>query len=181
MNNSMPALIPLQCIKCQSPIPADVDDVAWVCATCGQAMLLDENQPTGLATLSIHYDGSVRGGQTGRPFWVAQGTVTVQRSTYRGNENRQAQEFWAKGHLFFVPAFACSLDELVSLGMTLLRQPVVPLQGQPAPFLPVKLSRGDMHPMAEFVIMGIEAERKDMLQSVNIQLDLAAPVLWILP
>jgi len=178
---SMPALIPLQCIKCQSPILADVDEMAWVCGACGQAMFLDENQAAGLSALQLHYDGSVRSGQTGRPFWVAQGMVTVQRATYRGNENRQAQEFWQKPRMFFVPAFTCSLDELVSFGMKLLRQPIVPVQGQPAPFLPVKLSRGDVRPMAEFIIMGMEAERKDMIKSVQIQITLSAPVLWILP
>jgi hypothetical protein len=181
MNNNMPALIPLQCLKCQSPLPANVDEVAWVCATCGQAALLDESQPAGLAPLTIHYQTGIPSGRAGRPFWVAQGTVSVQRQTYRGNENRQAQEFWQKAHTFFVPAFACSLDELVSLGMQLLRQPVAMTQGQPAPFLPVKLSSGDVYPMAEFIIMGIEAERRDMVKSVEAQLNLAPPVLWILP
>jgi hypothetical protein len=178
---SMPALLPLQCIKCQNPIPANVDEVAWVCAVCGQAMLLDESQPKGIVELPIHYDGTVRVGQQGRPFWVAQGTVTLQRNTFRGDENRQAQEFWQKPQLFFVPAFACSLDELVRLGMKLLRQPVVPLQGQPVPFMPVTLLRGDVRPMADFIVMGIEADRRDMLKLVTIQINLGTPVLWILP
>jgi hypothetical protein len=29
--------------------------------------------------------------------------------------------------------------------------------------------------------MGIEAERRDMLKSVGVQLNLAAPILWVLP
>jgi hypothetical protein len=178
---SMPALLPLQCIKCQAPIPAAVDEVAWVCTACGQAVLLDDTQPRGLMPLELHYDASIRNGQAGRPFWVAQGAVTVSRQTYRGNENRQAQEFWLQPHNFFVPAFDCSLDELVSLGMKLLRQPVVPLQGQAMPFLPVKLSVADIRSMAEFIIMGIEAERRDMIKSVQIQLKLETPILWILP
>ncbi len=179
--SSMPALIPLQCLKCQSPLPAEVDEVAWVCATCGQAVVLDESQPAGLAPLAIYYGSGGRSGQPGRPFWVTQGTVVVRRETYRGNENRQAQEFWEKPHTFFVPGFACSLDELVRLGMQFLRQPVALTQGQSAPFLPVKLSPGDVHPMAEFIIMGIEAERRDMVKSVQVQLNLAPPVLWVLP
>lgn len=182
---NMPALLPLQCLKCQSPIAAEVDEVAWVCATCGQAVLLDENQAAGLAPLEIRYHASIRSGQPGRPFWVAQATVVVNRQIFsqlfKGNETHQAQEFWQEARTFFVPAFACSLDELVSQGMKLLRQPVAMAQGQPTPFLPVKLSMGDVYPMAEFIIMGIEAERKDMVKSVQIQLNLAPPVLWILP
>ena len=81
--NNMPALLPLQCLKCQSPLPAEVDEVAWVCATCGQTMLLDESQPTGLSPLEIHYEAGVRSGELGRPFWVAQGVVIVNRQTYK--------------------------------------------------------------------------------------------------
>lgn len=178
---SMPALLPLQCLKCQTPIPANVDEVAWVCSACGQAMLLDERQPSGLAPLELHYDANIRAGQRGRPFWVAQGQVNVSRQTYRGNADGQAQEFWSKPRTFFVPAFTCSLDELVSLGMKLLRQPIATLQGQPTPLMPVTLAVSDVRPMAEFIIMGIEAERGDMVKTVQIQLNLSAPVLWILP
>lgn len=178
---SMPSLLPLQCLKCQTPLPANVDEIAWVCPACGQAALLDETQPTGLSPLELHYNASLRTGQTGRPFWVAQGQVSVSRQTYRGNANDQAREFWSKPHTFFVPAFACSLDELVSLGMKLLRQPVAMLQGQPTPLMPITLSVEDIRPMAEFIIMGIEAERGDMVKTVQIQLQLTTPVLWILP
>lgn len=175
-----PALIPLQCIKCQAPIAAQPVEMAWVCVTCGQPMQLDESQPSGLAPLSVTYDARIQAGQRGRPFWVAQGQVSVRRQTYRGNEERQAQEFWSQPRTFFVPAFACSLDELVSQGMKLLRQPPQPTPGPPVAFLPVTLSRNDVRPMSEFVVMGIEAERRDMLKTVQIQLSLGTPVLWVL-
>jgi len=182
MNQNAPTLIPLQCLKCQASLAAEVDEVAWVCPICGQAALLDDSQPAGLSPLEIHYAAAMRNiPQPGRPFWVAEGVVAVTRQTYRGDESRQAQEFWQKPRTFFVPAFACSLIDLVSLGMKFLRQPIVPTPGQPSLFLPVKLSPGDVYPMAEFIIMGMEAERKDMLKSVQIQLKLAPPVLWVLP
>ena len=181
MNNTTPTLTPLQCLKCQAPLPAEVDEVAWVCPICGQATLLDDSPPSGLVRIDIHYDSGLRSGQPGRPFWVTQGDVAVSRQSYRGNETRQAQEFWQKPRTFFVPAFACSLTDMVILGMQFLHKPIVMTEGQPAPFLPVKLSPVDARPMAEFIIMGMEAERKDMLKSVQIELKLTAPVLWILP
>ena len=39
---SAPALVPLMCIQCQSPIPAKPDEVAWVCATCGRGQILED-------------------------------------------------------------------------------------------------------------------------------------------
>lgn len=178
---TMPTLLPLQCPKCQTPLLAEPDEVAWLCPNCGQAAMLDEKQTGGLLPIEIHFAAGMQGGQRGHPFWVAQGVVAVQRETYSGNESRQAQEFWQTPRTFFVPAFACPLDQLISLGMQLLKQPVSMNQGQPVPFLPVTLSLEDVRPMSEFIIMGIEAERRDMVKSVGIQLNLAPPVLWVLP
>ncbi len=184
---TLPMLLPLQCPKCQTPFLAEPDEIAWLCSTCGQAAQLDEKQLSGLSPLEIHFDTGIQpsrssgGSQPGRPFWVAQGKVTVQRETYSGNENRQAQEFWQIPRTFFIPAYTCTLDQLISEGMRYLRQPVSMMQGSPAPFLPVTLSLEDVRPMAEFIIMGIEAERRDMVKSVGVQLNLAPPILWILP
>jgi len=182
---TMPVLLPLQCLKCQTPLLAEPDEVAWLCPTCGQAARLDNNPRDDLlqqiAPLEIHFSNGIQPGQRGRPFWVAQGVVAVQRETYTGNENSQALEFWQKPRTFFVPAYTCALDQLISLGMQLLKQPVTMMQGQVSPFLPVTLSLEDVRPMAEFIIMGIEAERRDMLKSVGIQLNLAPPSLWVLP
>jgi predicted RNA-binding Zn-ribbon protein involved in translation (DUF1610 family) len=177
----MPVLLPLQCIKCQTAIQAEPEEVAWLCANCGQGLLLDEKQASGLAALDIYFATGIQSGQRGRPFWVAQGLVSIQRQTYSGDEGRQAQEFWKTPRTFFVPAFACSLDELIGLGMRLLKQPVTMMHAQPAAFLPVTLLLDDVRPMAEFIIMGIEAERRDMMKSAALQLSLAKPALWVLP
>jgi hypothetical protein len=178
---SMPALQPLQCIKCQTAILAGTDEVAWLCPTCGQAQLLDEEQPAGLSPIEMQFAKDIQPGQPGRPFWVAQGSVTVERETYSGNEQRQALEFWQAPRNFFVPAYTCSLEQLISLGSQLLKQPFVMTPSPAAPFLPVTLALEDVRPMAEFIIMGVEAERRDMLKSVGVQLNLAAPSLWVLP
>ena len=178
---SMPVLIPLQCPKCQTPVLSEPDEVAWLCSNCGQASKLDEKQPSGLSLLDIHFASGIQPGQQGRPFWVAQGLVSVQRETYSGNETRQALEFWQKPRSFFVPAYTCTLEQLIDQGIQLIKLPVVMTQGQVSPFLPVTLAVDDVRPMAEFIIMGIEAERRDMLKTVNFQLNLAAPSLWVLP
>lgn len=180
MNNS-PALLPLQCLKCQSPLPAGVDEVAWVCPTCGQALILDDGQPSGLSLLTIQYGGGIPSGGRGRPFWVAQGTVVLQRETYSGNQSRQASEFWQSARVFMVPAYACALDDLIGQGMQLINQPPSLGVGQPAPFLPVTLAAEDLRPMAEFIVMGIEAARRDDLKALNVQLSLGPAALWVLP
>ena len=178
---SMPVLQPLQCINCQTPLLAEPDEVAWVCSNCGQAVQLDEKQSVGLAALDFHFASGIKSGQQGHPFWVAQGSVVVQRQTYSGDENRHAQEFWQKPRSFFVPAYTCTLEQLISLGMQYLKEPVSLSSGSSVPFLPITLALEDVRPMAEFIVMGLEAERRDKLKKVDIQLNLAAPSLWVLP
>jgi hypothetical protein len=64
-------LVPLQCLRCSTPIPAQPDEAAWVCQSCGQGQLLDERQ--GLLTLDVHCSTAVPPGGRGRPFWIVMG------------------------------------------------------------------------------------------------------------
>ncbi len=172
-------LIPLVCIKCQAPIQANGDEVVWQCTQCGQGMRLDEQK--GLVELPIYFTAGVQPGKRGRPFWVADGQVRLQRETYAGNENTAAQKFWSQAHRFFIPAFACDLNTLVDIGTRLLLQPPALQNGPAVAFEPVTLPLEDSSSVAEFIVVGIEAARRDKLKSINIGLSLSAPALWVLP
>jgi hypothetical protein len=183
----MPAaiqLIPLQCFKCSTPIPADPVEVAWVCPTCGQGLLVSE--AAGTTPLEIHIAAGLPSGARGHPFWVAHGEVTItQRQVYgSGDKTRESAAFWAGGRTFFIPAYATSLDDLVDLGGRLLLQPPA-LQPAPSPsgaaFLPVITKPADARPYAEFIVMGVEAARSDKLRELQFNLVLADPELWVLP
>jgi hypothetical protein len=109
-------LIPLVCTRCQTPVPAQVDEVAWVCANCGQGLLLDDVK--GTLPLQVHFAQGLQPGRKGRPFWVARGQVGIQsRQTYgRNDQGQAAQQTWSQPQTFYVPAFACSLDQTIQLG-----------------------------------------------------------------
>ncbi len=176
-----PVLVPLNCLKCQAALPAKPDEIAWICSQCGQGHLLDENKPAGLAPLEIHFSQSLKQNQTGRPFWVVEGNVSLTRTMFKGNEGRDSVRFWSQPRMFFVPAFESTLAELVNYGKFLVKNPPALQPGVPTPFLPVKLSLQDVHPMAEFIVLGVEAERRDMLKEIVFDIQLAEPSLWILP
>jgi hypothetical protein len=171
-------LLPMLCTRCQNPLPAKIDEVAWVCTQCGQGLLLDAAK--GLVQLEVHYSASLPAGKTGSPYWVAQGQVALQRKTYQGDKSGDMRSFWSQPHLFFVPAVTLPLEQLVEVGMRLLRQPPALTAGPAAPFLPVTVPPDDMRPLAEFVVFAIEAERKDALKELSIQLTMATPELWVL-
>jgi hypothetical protein len=173
-------LIPLLCTRCQTAVPAKLDEVAWVCAQCGQGLLLDEEK--GAVPLAINFAAGIPANQKGWPFWVATGQVTVQqRSIFGGgDQGRQAAEFWQPARRFFVPAFSSPLDQLITWGTTLLQKPPALQSGQAAGFAPVILHPEDIQPVAEFIVLGIEADRKDKIREINFTLQLSAPELWVL-
>jgi hypothetical protein len=174
-------LAPLVCLKCSTPIPAASDEMAWVCATCGQGMALDSQK--GLTPLQVNYAENLPPNGRGKPYWVSSGQVSLERDVYRssGKSAQEAVAFWSSPRLFLIPAYSLSLEELLGQTIRFLLQPPALKAGAAAQFEPVTLSMEDIQPVAEFVVMAIEAGRKDMLKSLRFTLKLSLPSLWILP
>jgi hypothetical protein len=173
-------LIPMFCPKCQNPILAKTDETAWVCSQCNQGLILSDE--SALTPFQFHFASGIANGKTGRPFWVVKGKAALQRSTFGGDQSGEMRTFWQNERLFFVPAYELPLDQMIETGASLLRSDaVLPAEGGPAPFLPVVIQREDIQSLAEFVVMGIEAARRDQLRELKIDLVLQDPQLWILP
>lgn len=173
-------LVPLLCVKCQMPVPAQPGEVAWVCGQCGQGLQIDVRQ--GVLPLEVNYAAGIASNAIGKPCWVTDGRVIFdKRQTYSGNEDHEAQNFWGKPRQFFVPAFDAPLESLLGLGSKLLEQPPSLEPGPTARFEPVTLALEDVKPLAEFIVMALEAGRKDKLGELLFSLELTDPVLWILP
>ena len=174
-------LLPLRCVRCGTHVPAEVDEVAWVCNQCGQGLLLDRE--SGLAPLQVHFMAGVSPAEKGKPFWVASGSASLQREAYGtwGKKTGEAERFWNEQRRFFVPAFTLPLDTLLELGARYLLQPPNLEDGSGVPFEPVILSPEDVPALAEFIVLAIEAERKDSLKAIQAAVRLDSPELWVLP
>jgi hypothetical protein len=173
-------LIPLLCFKCQAPVLAQPDEIAWVCDQCGQGLLLSETQ--GTVPLEVNFGVGIAPNAKGRPFWVAPGVVQLQRRIFgSGDQSAVAQKFWSAGRTFFIPAFSLPLADVIDWGVKMVQQPPILTPGGAAAFLPVTVQRQDVKAYAEFIVMGIEAARKDNLKELQFSLTLETPSLWILP
>jgi hypothetical protein len=172
-------LVPLLCIKCQTPVPAEPEEIAWVCAQCGQGMLLDESD--GLLPLDVKYAASIPANTIGKPFWVAEGQVSLQRELYTGNKSAEARLLWSQPRRFTIPAYDCPLETLLQYGPQLLLKPPDLQPGPPARFQAVTLPPGDICSLAEFIVVAIEAERRDMIKQIDVSVKMSDPVLWIFP
>jgi hypothetical protein len=170
------------CVRCSTPVPAEGDEIAWVCAQCGQGLALDEN--TGLAALEVNYSAQIPTEASGKPYWVSDGSVRILgRETYGSGSKgeTQAGDFWGQERRFFVPAYEASLENLLSDATRLLRSPPNLVSGPPVGFEAVTRAIEDVRSAAEFIIVAIEAGRVDKLKTIRFELELSDPVLWVLP
>ena len=179
-------LIPMQCVRCQNPILAQPDEVFWVCATCGQAQMLSDER--GLLPEVIHYAaggsprsaGDIPQNTPGKPVWVVTGQVLLNRQTYSGDNSRDMQQFWAQPRPFFIPAYTLPLEQLMVSCVQMLRQPPALQEStSPAAFYPVTVHAEDLQALAEYLVLDIEAERKDMLKELDFKVQLGTPEMWV--
>jgi len=174
-------LVALRCVRCDTPVPAEPDQVAWTCAHCGQGLLLFKEQE--LVPIHVYYSVGVPDNAKGHPFWVAEGKVQLARQVYGGGAGRQveAEQFWGAGRRFFIPAFTNPLETLLSLATHYLYQPPALQEGPAVPYEAVTVDPSDAQALAEYIVMVVEAGRKDNLKAVDVRVELEPPDLWIFP
>ena len=172
-------LIPLNCLRCGMPIPAEIDEVAWACAQCEQGQQLGDQ---GLLPLEIHYSQGIAPNQKGNPFWICEGRVTLQRDTYgRAKNARDAEQFWGQPRQFMIPAFPFPLETFATQGIQWLQNPPARPPGPRVAFKAVTIPAEDVQAWAEFLVVALEAARKDKIKKVEFRLALGTPHLWVLP
>lgn len=174
-------LLQLKCIHCQTPLSANEEEVAWLCAQCGKGTQLTSSD---LAPVKLVWVASRPNVTTARwhPFWVFVGKVNfTRRETYDGGE--EPNPLWNSPARFYIPAFTTNIDLVESLGAALTKsqsnfKPATAV----SPFNDCTLLPEDAWTAAEFVVLTIEAERKDMLRHVEfIIAERTTPELWLLP
>ena len=174
-------LVLLKCLRCSAHLPAGEEEVAWVCAQCGQGM--QQLTEAGLAPLAVNWAAPRPGATDLRwlPFWVFTGTVTFMRRENYGGRS-EPDKLWSGPRRFYIPAFPAPLQQMETLGADLTKQQIPLRPGPPMGALQnCTLFPADARLAAEFVVLTIEADRKDKLKGVEFRLDLNEPEMWVLP
>ena len=170
-------LIPLLCINCSTPVPAQPGEAAWVCSNCGQGLALNLRQ--GLEKVQVFYAAGIPQNRPGRPFWVVNAQGQLHREVYRG-EAKDAKGYWLQPRLMFIPAYSLGLNDFLETAIKMLAYPPQLQAGPAHPFVPVTLYPEDIKPAADFIVMAVEAGRKDSMKKLDFSLKLSLPALWIL-
>lgn len=176
-------LLLLRCPKCNQALAPGQDDVVIQCPNCRAAVSITES---GLALPAAQYVRPA-GAEPAvwLPFWVYRSKVTMQaRKTQGGRAGQDAETFWAGPRTVYVPAWRCDLQEARDLVQNLLEeQPHLEAMTRPeeAIFEPAVLTPQDARKLLELVIVTIEAERNDWMETLAFDLRLDSEALWLLP
>lgn len=177
-------LLLLRCPKCNQALAPGHDDQVIQCPNCRAAIAINEG---GLNILAAQYvRPTIENPPFWLPFWVYRSKVTIlERRTQGGRSaEKTAQEFWEQPRRVYIPAWACDLIEARDLVEELLaRQPVMEAITPPegAAFEPAVVTPADARKLLELVIVTIEAERSDYLETFDFDLRLDSEALWLLP
>jgi hypothetical protein len=120
------------------------------------------------------------------PFWIYRGRVKILERITQGGRSaeKEAQAFWAEPRRVYIPAWEYELEAARALIRLLLeQQPFLEAISPPetASFLPVVLTAEDARKLLDLVIVSIEANRKDWMESLDYELQLDSQALWLLP
>ena len=177
-------LLLLRCPTCATPLEANHQDQVVACSGCATHVALGEDGPL---PITVHYAqpvGDPLAVGSWEPLWIFSGQVTLRSRQTQGGKKagREADEFWQAPRRFYVPAGDLSPAQIRSIGLDLLnRQPSpIPLPAGPQTgrMRPALLSAADAAQFAEFLVLDLEAQRRDMLKDLQFDLLLGEPALW---
>ncbi len=178
-------LLLLRCPNCNAPLTPNQDDMVTMCGDCFTAVSIDQ---TGLNIKEIIYAASdTEEVPLWLPFWVFNGRVNIsQRQTQGSNKGaaKDAQQFWGSHRRLYVPAWQLEMPMARSMGQRLTQeQPHFTAIPRPdeVDLLGTAVTPEDALKLIEFIILSIEAERKDWLKSLQFTIDAEEPELWALP
>ena len=177
-------LLALTCPQCGQPLAANNDDIVLLCANCHTAVRLDD---TGVSRAKLYFAAGRDDEHTWLPFWVFSGSVRlVERKTQGGGKSGQeeAEALWGAPRRLYVPAWELTLQTAQNLGANLIQQqPNFSFVAPPAEvtLTSATVAPADAKKLLEFIVLAIEARRKDWLKELNFHLEVNEPELWALP
>jgi len=180
-------LIALRCPTCSTPLAAENDDVVVNCNTCQTIVAISQNGPVKMAVRFATIPGQQAAINQWVPFWLFNGRVLIKRRDTQGgggSAEKDSQQMWQSPRALYVPAWELSMNTAQSVGSRLIEQqpqlqPVERPEG--AKFISATVTPGDARKLLEFIVLAIEARRKDWLKNLEFDIEVGEPQMLALP
>ncbi len=182
----MMQLLALRCPNCTQKLePQSNEAVVTSCPQCATAVTLHQ---TGLQPTDITYAAPAAAEvDAWLPFWVYHGRVHIQRRESQGSSkgaDKDAAQLWARVQQLYVPAWEIPVPQAREMGSQLVqKQPTFQTIERPdtAHIVEAIITPEDGHKMLDFIVLTIEARRKDMLRNLKFEVKTTASELWAIP
>jgi hypothetical protein len=177
-------LIALYCPQCAQPLAVNNDDVLLRCAQCQAAVYIDDN---GARPAKVYFVSGRADERHWLPFWVFSGAVKMTQRVSQGgggSANKEAEQLWGAPRRLYVPAWELGMQAAQEIGARLIQQQPAFEFTTPAAettLTPATVAPADAKKMLEFIVLAIEARRKDWLRELTFHLEVGEPDLWALP
>jgi len=180
-------LLALRCPNCANPLAVENDDVVMACHHCGETVAISQNGPV---KMPVHFavpKGQQNVGNQWAPFWVFNGRVVIKRRDTQGtfgSAEKESRQLWESARALYVPAWELSMRTAQNVGSNLIQQqPLLQQIGRPegAVFTSATVTPGDARKLLEFIVLAIEARRKDWLKNLEFELGVGEPQMMALP
>ena len=178
-------LLALRCPTCAQPLKPQNPEVIVLRCGCGTAVSLSD---TGLSTTTLQFAApAIEKFDAWLPLWLFNGRVNITNRQAQGRNKQaeqDAEQLWNYPRRLYVPAWDLPTETASQLGGDLVqRQPSFERTNQPAnaPFIEAIVTPEDALKLLEFVVLNVEAARKDWLKSLDFHIETTTPQLWAIP
>jgi len=180
-------LILLSCPTCGQSLTPENDDVVVQCQHCWSPAAIGVNGP---GRIPVHFavaEGVSVTTVKWVPFWVFEGRVHIKKRETQGgrrSDREDSEALWAEPRRLFAPAWNVNMRTIKELGSRLIqRQPEYRLIDKPddARLTSATVTPGDALKLLEFIILAIEAQRKDWLRDLLFEIETGKPEFWAMP
>ena len=179
-------LLALKCPVCGQRLAPKHDHVVVVeCEQCSTAVSI--NTDTGISQTAVQYAQTKENAEAWLPMWVFDARVNITSRRTRGRDGRSekaSQALWSSTRQLFVPAWTLNMQTARQLGTKLIEnQPQLQAAERPsgASMTEMIVHEEDALKLLEFIILSIEAERKDWLTDLKFDIQTNATNLWVVP
>ena len=178
-------LLLLRCPNCARPLAPDNDDVVVMCTNCFTSVSIDQR---GVQATDVRFALPAKADERmprWLPFWVYEGRVVIVRRETQGRaDDKAARQQWANPLRMYVPAWEISMHVAQEVGSRMIQRPPATRfieRPEGAYMEPAVVSTGDALRLLEFIVLAIEARRRDWLKALDFRIEAGEPELWAMP
>ena len=182
----MMQLVALKCPTCgQNLKPQRNEAVVVSCGNCKTAVSLHQS---GLKAIDVKYAApSSANVETWLPLWAYTGKVNIKRRESQGSSkgaDKDAAQLWGSAQRLYAPAWAEPIPQARQIGSQfVVRQPVFETID---PTESMMLQEATITPedglkLLDFIVLSLEADRKDWLEDLQFEIQTTGYELWAIP